>query len=81
MCPDETQYRQETPDAPDATRCGAWVQDAQDVEFRLGESGCNMSVSDPGHLFADAVKARMQTTPDVNPILHPDFTLLSADLS
>jgi len=56
MCPDGTQYRQGTPDAPDATRSGAWVQDAQDaqdVESRLGESGCNMSVSDAGHLFAD----------------------------
>ena len=56
MCPDGTQYRQGTPDAPDATRSGAWVQDAQDtqdVESRRGESGCNMSVSDEGHLFAD----------------------------
>jgi len=56
MCPDGTQYRQGTPDAPDATRSGAWIQDAQDaqdVESRLGESGCNMSVSDAGHLFAD----------------------------
>ena len=59
MCPDGTQYSQGTPDAPDATRCGAWVQDAQDaqdVESRLGESGCNMSVSDAGHLFADVVR-------------------------
>jgi len=56
MCPDGTQYRLGSPDAPDTTRCGAWVQDvldAQDVEFRLGESGRTMSVSDAGHLFAD----------------------------
>ena len=62
MCSDGTQYRQGTPDAPDATRCGAWVQDAQDaqdIESRLGESGCNMSVSDAGHLFADVRHARM----------------------
>ena len=61
MCPDGTQYRQGTPDAPDATRCGTWVldaQDAQDVESRLGESGCNMSVSDAGHLFADVSSRR-----------------------
>ena len=51
-----TQSRLGSPNAPDATRCGAWVQDrqdAQDVESKLGESGCNMSVSDAGHLFAD----------------------------
>ena len=56
MCPDGTQYRQGTPDAPDATRCGPCVldpQDTQDVESRLGESGCNISVSDAGYLFAD----------------------------
>ena len=56
MCPDGTQYSQGTPDALDATRCGAWVQDeqdTQDVESRLGESGCNISVSDAGYLFAD----------------------------
>jgi len=56
MCPDGTQYRQGSPDAPDATRCGAWVQDAldaQDVESSLGESGRDVSVSDAGHLFAD----------------------------
>jgi len=60
MCPDETQYRQGTPDAPDATRSGARLQDAQDaqdVECRLGESGCNMSVSDAGHHFADVQAA------------------------
>jgi len=58
MCPDGTQYRQGILDAPDATRSGAWVQDAQDaqdVESRLGESGCNMSVSDADHLFADVL--------------------------
>jgi len=56
MCPDGTQCRLGSPDAPDATRYGAWVQDAQDAqdaESRLGESGCNTTVSDAGHLFAD----------------------------
>jgi len=31
MCPDGTQCRQGSPDAPDATRCGVWVLDAQDA--------------------------------------------------
>jgi len=56
MCPDGTQCRQGSLHAPDATRYGAWVQgtlDAQDAKFRLGESGCNISVLDAGHLFAD----------------------------
>jgi len=56
MCPDGTQCRLGSPEAPDATRCGAWVQDAQDAqdaESRLEESGCNTTVSDAGHLFAD----------------------------
>jgi len=56
MCPDGTLCRQGSLDAPDATRCGAWAQDAQDVqdaESRLVESGCNTTVSDAGHLFAD----------------------------
>ena len=56
MCPDGTQCRQGSPDAPDATRCGAWVQDAedaQDAESRIGESGRNTTVSDAGYLFAD----------------------------
>jgi len=56
MCPDRTQCRQGSPDAPDATRCGAWVQDAQDAldaESRIGESGRNTTVSDAGYLFAD----------------------------
>jgi len=56
MCPDGTQCRKGSLDAPDATRCGAWAQDAQDVqdaESRLVESGCNTTVSDAGHLFAD----------------------------
>jgi len=55
MCPDGTQYRQGSPDAPDATNCGAWVHDAQgaqDVESRLEESGHNLSVSDAGRLYA-----------------------------
>jgi len=56
MCLDGTQCRQGSPDAPDATRYGTWVQDAQDAqdaESRLGESGRNTTVSDAGHLFAD----------------------------
>ena len=59
MCPDGTQYRHGSPDAPGATRCGAWIQDAQeaqdeqDAESRLGESGRNTTVSDAGYLFAD----------------------------
>ena len=55
MCPDGTQCRPGSLDAPDATRCGAWAQDAQDAESRLVESGCNTTVSDAGHLFADEV--------------------------
>jgi len=55
MCPDGTQCRQGSLDAPGATRCGAWAQDAQDAESRLVESGCNTTVSDAGHLFADVV--------------------------
>jgi len=53
MCPEGTQCRQGSLDAPDATRCGAWEQDAQDAESRLVESGCNTTVSDAGHLFVD----------------------------
>jgi len=56
MCPDGTQCRQGPPDAADATRYGAWVQDARDAQdagSRLGESGRNTTVSDAGHLFAD----------------------------
>ena len=56
MCPDRTQCRQGSLDTPDATRCGVLVQDAQDAQdagSRLGESGCNTTGSDPGHLFAD----------------------------
>jgi len=53
MCPDGTKCRQGSPDAPDATSWGAWVQDA---ESRLGESGRNTPVSDAGHLFADVME-------------------------
>jgi len=56
MCPDGTQCRQGSPDAPDATRCGVLNQDAQDAQdagSRLGESGRNTTGSDAGHLFAD----------------------------
>ena len=53
MCPDGTQYRQGSPDAHDATRCGVLVQDGQDAGSRLGRSGLNTTGSDNGHLFAD----------------------------
>jgi len=59
MCPDGIQYRQGSPDAPDTTRCGVLVQDAQDAQdagSRLGESGRNTTRSDAGHLFADVVE-------------------------
>ena len=58
MCPDGTQCRQGSPDAPEATRCGVLVQDAQDAQdagSRLGESGRNTTGSDARHLFADVV--------------------------
>jgi len=58
MCPDRTQCRQGSLDAPDATRCGVWVQDAQDAQdagSRQGVSGRNTTLSDAGHLFADVV--------------------------
>ena len=58
MCLDGTQCRQGSPDAPDATRCGVWVQDAQDAQdagSRQGVSGRNTTVSDAGHLFADVL--------------------------
>ena len=61
MCPDATQCRQGSLDAPDATRCGVWVQDAQDAKdagSRWGEAGRNTTVSDTGHLFADARPGR-----------------------
>ena len=53
MCPDGTQCRQGSPDAPDATRCGVWVLDAQAAGSRQGVSERNTTVSDAGHLFAD----------------------------
>jgi len=53
MCPDGTQCRLGSPDAPDATRYGAWVQDAQDAQDAESESGRNTMVSDADHLFAD----------------------------
>jgi len=56
MCPDGTQERLGSPDAPHATRYVVWVQDAQDAQdagSRQGESGHNTTVSDAGHLFAD----------------------------
>jgi len=64
MCLDGTQCRQGSPAAPDTTRYGAWVEDAQDAqdgESRLGELGRNTTVSDAGHLFADeSFDARIQ---------------------
>jgi len=59
MCPEGTQCRQGSPDAPDATRCGILVQDAQDAQdagSRLGESGRNTTGSDAGHLVADVAR-------------------------
>ena len=56
MYPDGPQCRQGSPDAPDATRCGLLVKDAQDADdagSRLGESGRNTTGADTGHLFAD----------------------------
>ena len=56
MCPDGTQWKQGSPDTPDTTRYGIWVQDAQDAPdagSRRGASGRNTTVSDAGHLFAD----------------------------
>ena len=32
MGPDGTQYSQGSPDAADATRCLAWVQDAEEAQ-------------------------------------------------
>ena len=54
MCPDGTQCRQGALDAPDATRCGVQVQDAQEAQDAESESGRNTTVSDADHLLADA---------------------------
>jgi len=62
MCPDGTQCRQGSPDAPDATRSGAWVQDAQDeqdAESRLGESGYN-TTDQQKNLFLRVDRARFR---------------------
>ena len=79
MCPDGTQCRQGSPDAPDATRYGVLVQDAQDAQdagSRLGESGRNTTGSDAGHLFADVPRVKgslfipdLQSAP--TPMTHP----------
>jgi len=53
MCADRTQYRQGSLNTPDATRCGASVQDAQDAQDSAFESGRNTTVSDADHLLAD----------------------------
>jgi len=65
MCPDGTQCRQGSPDAPDATRCGVLVQDAQDGQdagSRLGEPGRNTTGSDAGHLFADVIESPVRSS-------------------
>jgi len=53
MCPEGTQCRQGSLDAPDAIRCDALVQDAQDALGAESESGRNTTVADADHLFAD----------------------------
>jgi len=63
MCPDGTQCRQGSQEAPDATRCGVLVQDTQDAQdagSRLGESGRKSTGSDAGHLFTDVGKGSYQ---------------------
>jgi len=68
MCPDGTQCRQGYPDAPDTTRCSAWIQDAQDAqdaESRIGESGRNTTVSDAGYLFAHVLVVSDPSLPNV----------------
>jgi len=80
MCPDGTQCRQGSPDAPDAIRCGVLVQDAQDAQdagSRLGESGRNTTGSDAGHLFADdkAIATRLVSGNQTNPKGNPSVTI------
>ena len=56
MCPDETQCRQASLGAPEATRCRPCVQDTQDpleAKSRIIESEHNTTLSDAGHLFPD----------------------------
>jgi len=53
MCQDGTQCRQGSLDAPDATRCGVLVQDAQDAQDAESESGRNTTVRDADYIFAD----------------------------
>jgi len=45
------------------------VQDAQDAGSRLGQSGCNTTGSDAGHLFADALSFNPITNLSLNPFL------------
>jgi len=85
MCPDRTQYRLGSPDAPDGTRYSAWVQDAQDAqdaESRLGESGCNTTVSDAVHLFADVSERypRLHTQPAAGRTTITSETLLEPQI-
>jgi len=71
MCQDGTQCRQGSPDAADATRSGTCVQDAQEAqnaEFRPGESGRNTTVSDAHYLLAD-----VPPTPHALPRLYGAF--------
>ena len=56
MCLDETQSRQGSLGAPDATRCRPCVQETQDpleAKSRIIESGHNTTVFDAGHRFPD----------------------------
>jgi len=57
MCPEGTQCRQGSLDAPDATRCATQVQGAPDAGYEESASGRNTTVSDADHLFADAARA------------------------
>ena len=56
MCPDGTQCRQGSLDAPDATRCCAQVQGAQDAQEAESESGRYTTVPDTDHPFADVAR-------------------------
>ena len=53
MYPDGAQCRQGSLDAPDATRYGVLVHDAQDAQDAESESGRNTTVSHADYLFAD----------------------------
>ena len=57
-CPDRTQCRQGSLAAPNVTRCGALVQDAQDGQDTESKLGRNTTVSNADHLFADVIALR-----------------------